>query len=133
MRAGITCLLFLILTGCASTALVTDTRNFQTRISDIELEKSPYVRVLHGDAVLDLSLDKISSITVFPDESRTFSGKLYYRAKIDLTDGTTLSSTSPASAVRGVTYLHVGDYLTGQSEAGPYRISLTDVSRVVFE
>lgn len=120
---------FLSLSGCAVSGKVTDFNNKTTYVNSLYLDMPGTLRVHDGNAIRELSLEKIKSLKISADVSKMFDRELYYLAEIVCTDGAVIGSFEEKHAK---VYVAVNRSLYGNAQGSEYRIMLNDVSKIDF-
>ncbi len=116
-----------VISGCAAGGKVTDFDKNTTSVSKLQLADSGTLSIYDGNAVHEVALKEIKCLRIENDITTTYNRELYYRVEVVLRNGTTIGSLKNRDTR---VYVAVNHYLEGESEGGPYRILLADVSRL---
>lgn len=119
----------LILFGCAVSGKVTDFNNKTTYVNSLYLDDPGTLRVHDGNAIREVRLDKMKSLSISADVSKMFDREMYYLAEIVFDDGTIIGSFDEK---RTKAYVAVNRTLHGEAHGSEYRIMLNDVLKIEF-
>ncbi len=125
------CIALAVICGCKGmNAIVTDAAGVETQVTDVRVSGDPTLGIQSGGSVRSVPIEACSEINVYPEESRTIGGNLYFLASFVFADGSRLSARD--SVGEAITFLRVNDAVTGESNKGPFSIPLAKVKKIRY-
>lgn len=136
MKRLAVCLLLALLaasSGCSLKATVVDRSGNTLNLEKVGIERGRSVVVWESGKRITVPLRQISAFELYLDETLTHQRELYYMGRVALKDGTRLGSGRMVESRERMTWVRVGDALTGKVGKGSVRITLDRIRTVTFD
>ena len=117
--------------GCGTKATVADFSGNRIEVRRVKLSpEKDEITVLQGNATRSIRVKDIDLLSIYPQVTRTHSGKLFYQAEVILQDGTKIGFSDPGIGKPADSYICIDGELQGEVEGGKYRISFDNIGEV---
>lgn len=124
----------IFLGGCGGLkAVVIDSSSLQTPVFYFQLEKNDNRLVfLEGHSHRAVEVKKINWIKISPRDVKNLDGKTYYLSEAELKDGSKIMSYRLKDGRKSQAFVCVDDMIMAKTRSGPYRLKLSDATKITF-
>lgn len=132
------CITFLVvlINGCSIKGTVFNHSEFNVGVTRMTLKGQKRFKILQGETIRYIKLKEVEEIQIDPTETRQFERELYYLlTKVTFQSGESVESSTKEkpglSAPKA--FICVNHEVTGRTEDGSFKISMSDVAKIVIE
>lgn len=123
----------ILIGGCAISGRVVSTGNFETALTDMQVENGNVIKVYYGGASRLIPLKEINTLIINPSEPLTIDNVLCYTAEISLKDGTRIQSTEKDRSLRTQVFVCAHHELVGKRNREHFRTGFENILRLIVE
>ncbi|MBD3347136.1 MAG: hypothetical protein GF401_18945 [Chitinivibrionales bacterium] len=125
-----------LLSGCGIEGTIFNHADFNVEVKRMGLAEGKNLKILQHETIRYIKLKEVEEIQIDPSEMVQFERQLYYLlTKINLKSGEAFeSSTRPKPGLsEPKAYICVVPSIAGKTKDGVFRISLSDVAKIIVE
>jgi hypothetical protein len=123
----------MLVAGCTVSGVVVDIYEKSTELTKMKLSPGGNFLVFDGNGVRTVALAEIEKMVIFPHETRSHDGKLFYLTAITFTENGRTIGSSREYGPEDQVFVSVDAEIGGKSAGGSYTIDLDRVSEIIID
>ncbi len=119
--------------GCAVSGTVVDAYDKRTELTKMSLSSGDGFLLYDGNGTRSVGLAEVEKILLFPHETRTVDGRLFYLAVVTFAKNGLTIGASRVNADDDKIFVAIDSRLSGEAAGGRFEIPLDRVAEIIID